>query len=89
VCRIEPSDFLQTVTGFRTGPGTIDEPVRFWRPRPRHLAIPGVGRYGVFSQTDTCCLLSLVKGARVQSLQRSRKVIPASRAMRSSSDGQT
>jgi hypothetical protein len=48
-----------------------------------------VGRYAVFSQTDTCVLLSLVKGSRVQSLQRSRKDIPASRAMRSSSDGQT
>ena len=50
---------------------------------------PEPGRYADFSQTDTCCLLSLVKGARVQSLQRSRKVMPASRAMRSSSDGHT
>jgi hypothetical protein len=48
-----------------------------------------VGRYAVVPQTDTCCLLSLVKGSRVQSLQRSRRVIPASRAMRSSSDGQS
>jgi len=45
-------------------------------------------RYAVFSQTDTCALLSPVNGAPLQSLQRSRKVIPASRAMRSSSDGQ-
>jgi hypothetical protein len=48
-----------------------------------------VGRYAVFSQTDTCFVLTLVKGSRVQSLQRSRKVIPVSRAMRSSSDGHT
>ena len=47
------------------------------------------GRWAVFSHTDTWALLSLVKGVRAQSLQRSRKVIPASRAMRSSSDGQT
>ncbi|HET9555529.1 MAG TPA: hypothetical protein VFS70_00190 [Actinomycetota bacterium] len=43
----------------------------------------------VCSQTDTCMVLSFVKGARFQSLQRSRRVIPASPAMRSSSDGQT
>jgi hypothetical protein len=46
-------------------------------------------RYDVFCQTETWLLLSLVKGSRFQSLQRSRKVIPASRAMRSSSDGHT
>ena len=34
-------------------------------------------------------VLSLVKGSRFQPLQRSRKVIPASRAIRSSSDGHT
>ena len=49
---------------------------------------PRVARY-VFSQTETCFLLLLVKGSRIQSLQRSRKVMPASRAIRSSSDGQT
>jgi hypothetical protein len=49
---------------------------------------PRVDRY-VFSQTETWFLLLLVKGSRIQSLQRSRKVMPASRAIRSSSDGQT
>ena len=47
------------------------------------------GCYAVFSQTETWLLLSLVKGSRFQPLQRSRKVIPASRAIRSSSDGHT
>ncbi len=42
-----------------------------------------------FAQTETWLLLSLVNGERSQSPQRSRSVIPASRAMRSSSDGQT
>ena len=41
------------------------------------------------SQTETWFLLSLVKGSRFQPLQRSRKVIPATRAIRSSSDGHT
>jgi hypothetical protein len=45
--------------------------------------------YPAFCQTETCSRLSLVKGSRSQSLQRSRKVIPASRAIRSSSDGHT
>jgi hypothetical protein len=54
--------------------------------RPRN---PQTGRYAVFSQTDTCDVLPVVKGWRVQSLQRSRRDIPASRAMRSSSDGHT
>ena|SRR5258708_5759993 len=40
-------------------------------------------------QTETCLVLSLVNGSRFQPLQRSRSVIPASRAIRSSSDGQT
>jgi hypothetical protein len=34
-------------------------------------------------------VLSLVKGSRFQPLQRSRKLIPAIRAIRSSSDGYT
>ena len=41
------------------------------------------------SQTETCPVLSLVKGVRFQSAQRSRSVIPASRAIRSSSAGHT
>jgi hypothetical protein len=45
--------------------------------------------YAAFSQTETWLLLSLVKGSRFQSLHRSRNVRPASRAMRSSSEGQT
>ena len=44
---------------------------------------------GAFSQTETCFVLSLVNGSRFQPLQRSRSVIPASRAIRSSSDGHT
>ncbi len=43
----------------------------------------------VFSQTETCLVLSLVNGSRFQPLQRSRSVIPASRAIRSSSEGHT
>jgi len=46
-------------------------------------------RYTVFFQTETCEVLSLVKGSRVQPLQRSRKVMPAIRAIRSSSAGHT
>ena len=42
-----------------------------------------------FSQTETCLRLSLVNGSRFQSPQRSRNVIPAICAMRSSSDGHT
>jgi hypothetical protein len=45
--------------------------------------------YRAFSHTDMWFWLSLVKGARRQSLQRSRSVIPASCAMRSNSEGQT
>ena len=40
-----------------------------------------------FSQTETCLRLSLVNGSRVQPLQRSRSLIPASCAIRSSSAG--
>jgi hypothetical protein len=42
-----------------------------------------------FSQTDTWVVLALVNGARVQSLQRACNDIPASRDIRSSSDGHT
>lgn len=52
----------------------------------RHTVWTG---YDAFSQTETWLLLSLVKGSRIQPLQRSRKVIPASCAIRSSSDGHT
>jgi len=48
-----------------------------------------VDPYEAFSQTEMCCLLSPVKGSRFQPLQRSRKVNPASCAIRSSSAGQT
>ena len=40
-----------------------------------------------FSHTETCARLSLVNGSRFQPLQRSRKLIPASSAIRSSSEG--
>jgi hypothetical protein len=42
-----------------------------------------------FSHTDTCIRLSPSNGSRAHPPQRSRKVIPARRAIRSSSDGQT
>ena len=42
-----------------------------------------------FSQTETCCRLSLVNGSRFQPAQRSRRRRPASSAIRSSSAGQT
>ena len=48
-----------------------------------------VRRYAVFVQTETWEVLSLVNGARAHPLQRSRRVMPAIRAMRSSSDGHT
>ena len=38
-----------------------------------------------FSQTETCDVLSLVNGSRFQPPQRSRRLIPASSAIRSSS----
>jgi hypothetical protein len=42
-----------------------------------------------FSQTDTCQSLSLVNASLSQLLHRSRSLMPASFAIRSSSDGQT
>ena len=45
--------------------------------------------YRGFSQTETCLRLSLVKGSRFQSAQRSRRRMPASSAIRSSSAGHT
>ncbi len=56
--------------------------------RPRARCRPA-NRYALFSQTVMCLVLSLVNGSRFQPLQRSRKFIPASRAIRSSSDGHT
>ena len=48
-----------------------------------------IGRepYVGFSQTETCEVLSLVNGARCQSLHRSRNRRPAMRAIRSNSAG--
>ena len=46
-------------------------------------------RHDAFCQTDTCFRLSLLNGSRFHPAQRSRSVIPASRAIRSSSAGQT
>ena len=57
-------------------------------PGLRHGDRRAVGQPGS-SQTETCFVLSLVNGSRFQPLQRSRSVIPASCAIRSSSAGQT
>ena len=46
-------------------------------------------RYAFVSHTDTWDVLSPVNCSRVHPLQRSRSVMPAMRAIRSSSDGQT
>ena len=56
--------------------------------RDRHHSSFGAG-YSDFCQTEMWLRLSLVKGSRFQSLHRSRKAIPARRAMRSNSDGHT
>ena len=45
--------------------------------------------YETFVHTEMWLVESLVNEPLFQSLQRSRRVIPARRAMRSSSDGQT
>ena len=45
--------------------------------------------YYALSQTETCRVLSLVNGSRLQFAHRSRRVNPAMRAIRSSSDGHT
>jgi hypothetical protein len=45
--------------------------------------------YSAISQTEMCFLLFAVKGSRFQFPQRWRRVIPAMRAIKSSSDGQT
>lgn len=65
--------------GVRSPPGGALPPgCRLEAPRRLH-----------FSQTDTWDGLSSVKGSRVQVDQRWRRVRPARRAMRSSSEGQT
>ncbi len=51
--------------------------------------LAAVDRYAPFFHTETCLVLSLVKGSRFQPLQRSLRVIPARRAIKSSSDGHT
>lgn len=43
----------------------------------------------VFSQTETCDVLASVNGSRVHPAHRSRRVMPARRAIKSSSEGQT
>src|SRR5439155_13360321 len=58
---------------------TDHEPLRLDREVDPHF----------FSQTETCFVLSAVKGERSQSAQRSRSAMPASRAIRSSSAGET
>lgn len=56
---------------------------------PNWFGRPHVLRSPVFTQTETCDLLSPVNGDRSQSAHRSRSDMPASFAIRSSSDGQT
>jgi hypothetical protein len=76
--------------GLFAGPDPEAESVtrRAERAEPEPSPYPREG-VAVFSQTETCLVLSLVNGSRFQPLQRSRSVIPASRAIRSSSDGHT
>lgn len=45
--------------------------------------------YSVFCQTETWEVLSSVNGSRAQPAHRSRRVMPAKRAIKSSSEGQT
>jgi hypothetical protein len=71
-----------TSTGSRSSTGTAI--MAGLRPRERYGPSPAG-----FSQTETWPVLSLVNGSRLQPLQRSRRVIPASRAIRSSSAGHT
>jgi hypothetical protein len=66
-----------------------DVHVRFRGHTQRDWAAYPAGQDSAFSQTEMCCLRSLVKGSRFQPLQRSRSDIPASRAIRSSSAGHT
>ena len=68
----------------RPGLGAVRRRDRQHR-RPRHHR----PRDALRRQIETCWRLSLVKGDRRQSLQRSTSRIPASRAIRSSSAGQT
>ena len=72
-----------SVGATRNGPAA---PITVTRLRS-HVPRPAQGLS--FSQTETCFVLSLVNGSRVQLLQRSHSVMPASRAIRSSSDGHT
>ena len=75
-------------------PPRVPKPVRPSRVAPersgppRAPAQPDRG-WTARCQTETWLGLVLPNGSRLQSAQRSRNLIPASRAMRSSSDGQT
>ena len=75
-----------------------DEPHRHWwgkfksllRQRRNALGAPfWLFPYVVFSHTEMCDGLVEVNGSRVQVAQRSLSVMPACRAMRSSSEGHT
>ena len=92
----EPSHALAPVYGTpattRTGTGPHWPPVTapvgaiaesVWAGRGQPLG------NAVFSHTETWLVLSLVNCSRPQPAQRSRKAIPAMRAIRSSSDGHT
>ncbi len=63
--------------------GRRDPPTARWKQWPHPGQLVG------FSQTDTCFVLSLVNRSRVHPSHRSRSRIPASWAIRSSSDGHT
>ena len=77
--------------GRRAAPSLPVRPTspRVCAPSSPSSSTPTSRRHAGFSHTETCAVLSLVNGSRFQLLQRSRRAIPASRAIRSSSDGQT
>ena len=83
----DPASLLDTAV---TSAPTVSRPCppRCSAARAAELTSPDE-RQEDLAQTETCLVLSLVKGSRFQLDQRSRRVIPASRAMRSSSDGHT
>src|SRR5207302_5699681 len=65
-----------------------DDPPGPHREEELEREIEPAGSHG-FSHTDTCLVLSAVKGERSQSVHRSRSSSPASRAIRSNSPGET
>lgn len=82
ICLSRESDVEGDVVGHVRRPFLVPERERLV---PAHRATLPAG----FSHTDTCWRLSLVNGSRFHPAQRSRSVMPASCAMRSSSAGHT